>query len=74
MGLVVEAGHALAPVVVAYAPDEEGHATGGVVVEGVHHLGDIERRLPDVEELDGAILRFSHGNSLVPVLAHGGLP
>jgi hypothetical protein len=50
VGGVVEAVDVTAAVVVAHPADEEGEAAGGLVVEGGHHLGDVQRGLAQVHE------------------------
>jgi hypothetical protein len=50
VGGVVESLDALAAVVVADPPHEEGQAARGVVVERGDDLGDVERRLPELDQ------------------------
>ncbi|GAW49557.1 AfsR family transcriptional regulator [Nocardioides sp. PD653] len=49
---------------VAHPPDEEREAAGGLVVEGGHDLGDIERGLAEVHEAyDGShAATLDHGD------------
>ena len=53
VGGVVQPHDALAAVVVAHPADEEGQPAGGVVVEGVDDLGDVEGVLAQVDEAYG---------------------
>ena len=64
MGGVVERGDALAGVVVAHLPDEEGESPGAVVAEGVDDLGHVERGVPDGDESHGVGLGVGHAASL----------
>ena len=46
---------ALAVVVVADRPDEQGHPAGGGVLDRGQHLGDVERRLADLDQPHRAV-------------------
>ena len=50
VGGVLQARHALAPVVVADPPHEHRHAARGGVVERPHHLVHVERGVADVDQ------------------------